>query len=409
MTTATPTRRRPQFMEPDLKVTLIFSIIGFLVNFGVGVVAPILPLYALTFNVSVVIVGALVASSGVAKVMLDMPSGLVADRVGVKRFMLIGIGIVFTAAVLSAFAVDVWMLLIGLVLIGAGSAIYFTASYLGIGRTAPPRKRGAHLSIFISLQFLGSTSGPVLGGIVGQRFGLSAPFLIYAAFAAGSLLVVHRFIREASLRSERAERMTLDRVLSTLGNYSLASINLGLLAISLLRTGLVATIVPLYATMNLGMSPSALGLVLTVSSAFNFLILFPAGSLSDRYGRRPFLFASLALSGLVAALIPLYPDPAWFAVSMSAMGLTLGLSGSIGAFVTDVSPSADLGIAMGLFRTIGDVGSIMGPLILTMLLPSTIGPVGAGPFLLAGLIIFLSSVPIIWARDPVLRRRPGRH
>ena len=152
-------------MEPALRATIIFSMVGFLVNFGGGIMTPILPLYALTFDISFVTVGALIAASGLARVLADLPSGVIADRIGTKRFMMAGLLTVTISAIISALAVNYWMLLIGLIIDGIGSAIYFTTSYIGISRTAPQSKRGKHLGIFISMQFMGTTSGPILRNI----------------------------------------------------------------------------------------------------------------------------------------------------------------------------------------------------------------------------------------------------
>lgn len=393
-------------MESSMRATVIFSTVGFLVNFGVGSITPILPLYALTFGVSIALIGALISVSGLSRVVLDIPSGIVADRFGIKRFMMAGLFIVFVSAMISALAVSYWMLLVGLVVQGVGSAVYFTTSYIGISRTAPISRRGKHLGLFISLQFLGTTSGPILGGIVGQTYGLSGPFFVYAFLVLVSILVIYFMISKESVqRTGTRMDVASKQVIKSIRNYTLMSVNMGLLATSILRTGLVATIVPLFATRNLGLSPAALGVVLTLSAAFNFFSLLPAGSLSDRYGRRPFFFASLFLGGVVAMLIPLAHDLATFIAVMSALGLCLGLSGSVGAYVTDVARTADLGGAMGLFRTMGDLGSFVGPIILTLFLPQTSGSIGVAPFLIAGLIIIGSSLLLLGARDPVRERR----
>lgn len=276
----------------------IFSAIGFLVNFGFSLVTPVLPLYALTFSITLAMVGGLVASSGVSRVLVNIPAGVISDRIGVKRSMEIGLGIVALSAFVSALATNYWILLVGLVAQGAGAAIYFTTSYIGVSHLCPVSKRGKLLSLFISAQFLGATSGPILGGSLGEWFGLTAPFVVYSLIALAAIVIVHFLIDGCD--TQRGESRTIDQLTLSLRNYTLASINLGLMAISILRSGLVATIVPLYAVGNLGLTTITLGMVLTIFALANFMTLFPAGSLADRYGRRPFLFASLFLSGLCA-------------------------------------------------------------------------------------------------------------
>ena len=131
-------------------------------------------------------------------------------------------------------------------------------------------------------------------------------------------------------------------------------------------------------------------------------------SLSDRLGRKPFLFSSLLFGGIIAAMIPLATDLLTFAVVMSALGFALGLSGSVGAYVTDVAPPPDLGGAMGIFRTMGDLGSFIGPIILTAFIPASAGPINASPFLVAGMILSVSGLLLIPAKDPVRSKAGGR-
>lgn len=386
------------------RAILTFSLVGFLISFGFSLVTPVLPLYALTFGVSLAMVGALVASIGITKVLLDIPVGVVADRVGTRRFMLLGLATVTVSAFVSALAVNYWMLLVGMVLQGVGSAIYFTTSYLAVTRLCPTSRRGKYLGMFISLQFLGSTSGPLLGGLFGQSFGLGTPFLAYGALTIASTLVVAFLVDRSLIEGAPGGRIDVRQIYRSFRNYSLASINLGMLSITIMRMGLISTILPVFAIQNLGLTPVVFGGILTFFSFTNFVTLLPVGSLTDRFGRRPFMFASLLLTGLLALLIPLTDDALSLAILLGAMGITFGLTGSIGAWVTDVSAGPDLGASMGVFRTMGDLGAFAGPIVLTFFLPVGTEAIGVLPFILAGGIMIAASVPLLRARDPARER-----
>jgi MFS family permease len=191
-----------------------------------------------------------------------------------------------------------------------------------------------------------------------------------------------------------------------LRDRSLMAINISLLAISLLRNGLVLTIVPLFAYNELKLTPSLLGTVLTLSAVANFVPLLPAGTLSDRLGRKIFMITSLLLSAGVIVLLPFTADILFFTVLMVVLGFALGLTGSIGAWVTDLAKPAQLGTAMGVFRTVGDFGSLIGPILLTILLGPT-RAVGALPFVVTALVLLGATAIVIQARDPA-RERAGK-
>jgi MFS family permease len=401
-------RRKRRAVSGELKDTLVLSTIGFIVSLGQALISPILPLYALSFGVTVAMVGLLIASTSLARVLLDIPAGMVSDRLGVRRFMVAGLMIVSLSAVISGSAIDYWMLLFGLVLQGIGSAIYLTVSYIAIGRVVPRPRRGRRMSLYISLQFLGASTGPVLGGVVAQFLGLNVPFFLYSALVLISAPVLWRALRNAEVeKTVVARKVEPVHFRSILGNYALMAINLSLLSISLLRNGLLLTIVPLFAHSELALTPSVLGTVLTLSAAANFLILLPAGTLSDRIGRRGPMVGSLVMSAVTVIALPYVSDTVGFAVLMAALGLSLGLTGSIGAWVADVAPPAQLATAMGVFRTVGDLGSLIGPIILT----SIIGPsavIGVLPFIVTAAVLLLAAAVVSRARDPageVARKR----
>lgn len=392
-------------VSEELKDTLTLSIIGYIVSLGQALISPVLPLYALSFGVTVAMVGLLIASTSVARVFLDIPAGMVAERVGVKRFMISGLVIVAVSALISGTAVDYWMLLLGLVLQGVGSAIYLTVSYIAISRVVPRQKRGRHMSLYVSLQFLGASSGPILGGIVAQYFGLNVPFFFYAGFVLISIPILWSEVRKAEVESTDVMRRKIEpgQIGTILRDYSLMAINIALLAISLLRNGLLLTIVPLFAYNELRMAPSLLGTILTLSAVANFLPLLPAGSLSDRVGRKIFMLASLLLSAGIIVLLPFTADVLTFTVLMVALGFALGLTGSIGAWVTDVAAPAQLGTAMGVFRTVGDLGSLIGPILLTFLLGPT-KAIDALPFLVTAVVLLGATAIVVRARDPARER-----
>jgi len=268
---------------------------------------------------------------------------------------------------------------------------------------------GGDLGLFVSLQFLGSTSGPLLGGLFGQAFGLGTPFLAYAVFAAASFIIVLRWVERSPIEGSESRKIDHRMITRAFRNYSLASINIGLLAVSVMRIGLISTILPVFASRNLELSPTAFGGVLTLFSLANFITLLPVGTLTDRLGRRPFMFTSLLFTGLLAVLIPFTGNAMGFTAIMVAMGCTLGLTGAIGAWVTDVSPPSELGASMGMFRTMGDLGSFIGPIALTFFLPEGEIVIGPAPFLLAGAIMIAASFPLLKAGDPArelaLRKR----
>jgi len=102
---------------------------------------------------------------------------------------------------------------------------------------------------------------------------------------------------------------------------------------------------------------------------------------------------------------------------MFVYGLVLGLHGPLAAWATDLTPKEIMGTSMGLYRTIGDLGFLFGPVILAAVLEitmtgrETLTPlddrVTIVPFLVASVWVTASGLAMLGARDPAAERRRG--
>jgi MFS family permease len=255
---------------------------------------------------------------------------------------------------------------------------------------------------------LGTSFGPAVGGFASVQFGLSAPFLVYGICAAASFFLVLVLIKDVRPEPTTVGKISLRQLGRLVVRYDLLAINLATVAIFINRQGILNTIVPLYAHYNLGIGEGMLGLVLTLSAVCNLAMMVVAGRLTDIYGRKPFLISALVLLAVLVLVLPFAHDAIAFTAVLMAMGLSIGLSGPIAAWVADVTDPADLGAAMGLFRTIGDLGFVIAPVALASLAGEAGESVGYAPFAIAGGAMLLLALPLLRTRDPAAdRHRSG--
>jgi MFS transporter, DHA1 family, multidrug resistance protein len=390
-------------MNASFRSTLILSIVAFFVMLGVAIISPVLPAYGLSFGVGFALVGLLMSGFGLARFFLDIPVGLVCDRVGIKRFMLIGLAVIVAGSLVAAFAIDYWMLLAGRILEGVGSAIYSTTSLTAVSRVAPREKRGAYMSLYVSMFLLGSVFGPVVGGFSAELFGINSPFIVYGLVAAVSFVLVLSWIKEQGAMCVAPPAITARQFGRLLKDYDIFSINAATFAVFVTRQGILGTIVPLFAINNLRLTVGELGVILTLSAVCNLSTMLIAGKLTDRYGRKPFMMISLILTGVFILMMPLATNIVGVALLLMALGFVIGLSGPIAAWVTDVSRPEDLPAALGLFRTMGDLGFVIAPIVLATLAGDQGSPVSILPFIVAGVWITLTSALLIRTRDPITK------
>lgn len=112
----------------DLEKLLVLCFATFLVMTGQGVVGPVVPLYARDFGVSASVVGLTLTVFALARLILNVPAGLIADRFG-RRVLLIGGPILTSIGMFgSGFANSIESLLVWRFVAGAGSAFYMSGA-----------------------------------------------------------------------------------------------------------------------------------------------------------------------------------------------------------------------------------------------------------------------------------------
>lgn len=402
-------------MNKEQRTVLVLSAIIYLVMTGVTMISPILPQYGDALGATFPMVGFLVAGFAIARVFLSLPAGIFGDRVGNKTTMSIGLIIISVSSLIAYFALEIdkayaygySVLLIARVLEGAGSAFYATMSTSYLAKNTSIEHRGRYMSIFVGALLLGQVSGPGIGGFVAVNFGINAPFLFYA-LVTGFGLLVHVLLIEKDKgisKDELAQQDLRGDIKKVFSNRSFIIVNLGTLAAFFARGGIIATLFPIMADKNFGLDLSMIGLVLTGVAVTSLITMLLGGALADKYGRKLPFFTSMILGGISVLFIPLAWDLPSLAVTMLVFGLSLGLSGPMAAWAADLSEPKTMGTAMGVYRTIGDAGFILGPVVLTAVAtladPNTIT---ALPFIVCFFWLIITGLILLKAEDPAGKR-----
>lgn len=376
------------------------SIAAFMVMTGVSIISPILPAYAASFGIPYALIGIIISSFAIARTFLDIPSGLIAYKLGMKKFMAIGLILVAASSFVAGYAPTYETLLIARILEGAGSAMYTTVSMTMVAVVSPPERRGATLSFYVSMMLLGTVSGPVIGGFISEAWGMSAPFYVYGMFGLISLIIITAAVKEAGSESNAAHPASMN-ITKLLKDYNLMAICFSVLVTFLIRQGVINTVIPLYAYNNIGMGEVGLGIALGVLAIGNTIMMLVIGKLSDKFGRKTFMILSLILSAVVILIIPFDKTFLSLVITMGMLGICLGLAGPVSAWITDVSKPEDLGGAMGIQRTVGDLGFIIGPILLAAIAGMSGQTVSSMPFIVAAIISILPVAFLINVKDPV--------
>jgi len=153
--------------------------------------------------------------------------------------------------------------------------------------------------------------------------------------------------------------------------------------------GIVLPLLPFWAERR-GAGPVGVGLAITLYALAQFLFTPVLGTLSDRYGRRPIILASLLIEALSLALAALAGSLPILLVARFIGGLGASNIGSAQAVVADVTPVEGRARGMGFIGAAIGLGFVVGPALGGLLAP--LGP--AVPFW-AAMIVALANALLV--------------
>jgi MFS family permease len=395
-------------MKQRLILILNLSLVSGFVILGVSIISPVLPQYALSFSIPVALIGWAISAFALARMLMDVPAGFLGDRFSRKGTMIAGLILIIFSSFGAGIATSYPLLILARIVEGAGSALYITSATTWVAQISVGESRGRYMSLYSGLIFAGTAFGPAIGGFSAAHFGLRAPFYIYAAFALLGLLATIPLKEPAGGSSGNRSEIQLRDVPKALLNGPFLLVNFSVFALFFLRIGVRSTLVPLYASLNLGLSEDKIGLGLTVAAVATSLLTFPSGWLSDKVGRKIPIMSCLILSAISVLLVPLQNSLGGLFGVLALYGIATGLQGSIAAWPADIAPKDKLGTYMGVYRVIGDTGMVIGPIAVTYVAEySGQSTITFAPFIIPAALAILAAILIIWARDPA-RKRPAK-
>lgn len=362
----------------DRAVTAVVGV-AFVLMVGVGIVLPILPLFARSFGVGYAETGVLVSAYAAARLIVDLAAGTAVDRWGERSCAAAGLATVAVSSLLTGLAPVFALAVVFWACAGAGSALVFAALFSHLLRVVPQARMGRTLSIFYGAFNVGLVAGSFLAGVVASALGLAAPLFFSAAltFAAAALylrfvpvpskpaevpeLTTGEVLLERDMAAPRTGRARIADLLRRPGFVTVIVTNLAYLWVV---AAVFDTLVPLFAKDELAMSTVGIGVIFALALATEFVVLYPAGALADRRGRKLVLVPALAALAIVCASLGWAATPLVLGILMAVSGIAFGFAGvPPAAMLADVVPAERTGTGVGVFRFCGDVGFTLGPLV----------------------------------------------
>ncbi len=371
--------------------TLFFSI--FAAVTGVGIVVPLLPVYAQELGAGGVAIGFIFGSFALSRTLFLPYFGRLSDRKGRKR--LIVTGLLFYACLSLAFIMtqDVASLVIIRFFQGIASSMMMPAIQAYVGDITPPGREGFTMGFFNMSIFFGLSLGPILGGSIKDYWGLDASFMSMGILSLVGFFLSLSFLppshEEKVMKKHRAplpwKRLLQDREVIGLFwfrvNYTAC-------------IGIIWGFLPVFADTQFALSSSNIGFLVMLGVFTSGIIHLPMGYLADRISRR----LMIVFGGLMVAGGMIYFARSNSLTDLVLASLLFGLGGGISMpahmaiAVFKGNQSDAMGSLMGLMTMAHSLGMLMGSSFAGLMMDITDlrDAFSLGAFIsFAGVLIFL--------------------
>jgi MFS family permease len=302
-------------------------------------------------------------------------------------------------------------------LVGVAESVWVIAREVAGIDLARPDQRGRVLSGFHGVNNMGLALGPLFGGLLTESIGFRAVFVAYAGCAAVSVLIgsavkssppSHVPGPPAKLAWRLSALMDRLRGLRQLFHQIHPNLRATYAVLvfatftSFAHRMTTQSMLPLYASSKLGITPKDVGLLFTISGLFVFAMILPAGFVIDKVGRKWATVPSTGIPALAFLLIPFAESFFQLAVLVSFLGVANGLSlGSLATSTYDVVPASARGRLQAARRTMAEIGGVSAPL-LGGVLADSFSP--AVPFLAYAPFLVLSAILLAVVGRETLQR-----
>lgn len=337
--------------------------------------SPVLPAFAVDLGAGPELLGVIIAASTITGVFFKLPAGALSDVLGRKRMMVLGALFFAIPPFFYPLVSDPYSLLALRFVHGFATAIFSPVAAAYVASLGEAR-RGGRLGWYASMNDIGATGGPMIGGFI-LYFTASFPITYLTAGVLGVLtLVVVLLLPEIDVARRSAGKTTGQRLAEfRQGIREVLSappilIASGIEAVMYFGYAAFLGFLPIYAK-RAGLNDAEIALVLGAQLVAAMVVKPVAGRLSDRLGRKPVIVVGLLFCA--AALPIVFRSEAFmtFALVSAVLGVGVGAVTPVtNALIADLASAKRLGAAMGVFGTVFDFGEAMGPIVAGFLIGS---------------------------------------
>jgi len=342
--------------------TLFFSI--FTTVTGVGIVVPLLPVYAHGLGATGLYIGLIFGAFSISRTFLVPYFGRRSDKKGRKPFIVVGLFAYALVSMAFILAHNVESLIAIRFMQGIASAMIMPATQAYVGDITPRGREGTTMGFFNLSMFIGLSIGPLIGGVINDRFSLNTSFACMGFLALAGFLLSYLLLpptRSEQVVSRGQEPLAwkwllLDRDMAGLFLFRLAYAAC---------IGVIWSFLPVLADTEFSLSSSSIGILVMLGVFFSGIMQVPMGFLADKLNRKMMVVAG----GLIISYAIFSFEWADGFGDLVLANVLFGFGGGIAMpalmalAVLKGNSSSAMGSVMGLLAMSHSLGMLVGSLL----------------------------------------------
>ena len=352
-------------MERSLQALLLAIFVAML---GLGVVSPIMPLYAESLGATLTQIGLLTSAWSISRFLFSAPAGKLSDTISRKKVIMAGLAGYAVVSLLYIIAWDFTSLLAFRFLHGIGSAMAIPVAMAYAADLSPAGEEGKYMGTMNLAMFGGMGIGPLIGGTLTDMFNLSAPFYLMCAGTAVSLVMVMMFLPDTKQEQIPGKKKVSPSFRKVLTNRLLLA-NFVFRVVNSIGRGAIFGFLTIYISNSindggLGLSVTIAGIVLSVGQIANALLQQPCGVLADKYDKKTLIILGGVLSAIGMAGFPL--STTFLHLMVSRLVFSLGsalMTPAMTAIEAIEGRKYGVGTTMSVMQSSMSLGNMAGPLL----------------------------------------------
>ena len=247
------------------------------------------PLYLLEQGLNVELVALLSVIGMSSRLLAQLPGGILADRIGRKKALLIAAPLFVIQPIIYMFATSWEHFVIGQIF-GASMSLATPAYNAVVLESLPNEQRGLGYGAFrmiMNITRIFAGIGGVIIDILGLSQGINLFLMIQIIVSIAFFLIIGLFLKETLSEHSTEKKTFVESIREILPEYKRNMLHLQTASsLSQFALNLINPFIVIYVIKNIGLSYTEWGLLLSIQTVITIITAIPGGMIADKFDRR---------------------------------------------------------------------------------------------------------------------------